>query len=999
MSYIKSLPEGSTTFQTLHNPLAKYKSYSYYHVVAMCDSDNTADALVNMSSDVDVWLHALEGGGDKKLSQKSITAKKTDDGVELDLGKYRPKDAGKGKYSILIHGATDADVVINKLSFMTLTSAGASNNDRNTSLAVEGSMDIVEPKGVTFLNTIVLCSNALGRDPANVVYLLKTFFVGYNDTDEIETITDVEPIRFIITDATGAFTESGGEYHIEFVAMSNGASRLPQYDKVNMSIPLKGGSLVGVINTIQTNIDTAYQTMFDCVKKQVLLTEKDMGYTNHELSSSLTRVKYIVNIDPYYTNTIYAFNPSHTKGGDTAGCSASGQTSTGTDFSIESSLHHMMQHCERVERDARDGISIPLQIRNRTLPIGTKIQYKIHTEVRVQPVGEEISHVIVYTVKPFPIPRDLISIAATDGTSKADQSKLDEVEAQTIHFDYIYTGKNVDILELDMKLNLGLAYLQLATITNTFKSPGANTPARVQVMDASKLKQHRERSAPDGVTNNKINIPVFFSANLELPSRRNTQLPAQTEDSVWNMTKQASIEMIDVSMKITGNLLLLNSTLAATAGSETNKSTQDIPNIDWGFMPSFAKIHIKMPASNDDIGLFSDEDQAFTTDFWFDGYYYIMGVEHVYDDGDFVQNVQLLSMPKPPEADKGKRADSAQKSAFSADVLECYNGKECGQASDGGKKQTTQQNNAEVVSSAPGTKAAQDVATPTKPAQLPSKPIDTVVSTMSPDNVKGWEKMPDNVKSAITQETQGSKIPLSTYAAIAAIESNGNPGAVSKTGATGIFQFTQGTWNAVMPNNKVTSGVDPRRDPQLNARASRLYLEDVSKTLGTTEPTWLYMGHNLGPGAAKAVMRNQQSGDCKSMRDLYAEKGFRPFKNLPPGPGQWDAFAKSNGYDVDSTTCTIRDQVAGKYVKRIKDANAATQTPTSDAAAAGTQAAQTPAVKREPAPNPRTAGQNVNNISRNCATLNNDGKGADENKAKKDEPKKCGEAVEPNEKK
>lgn len=995
MSYINAYAaqNGKVELAPQHNPLSRFKSYSYYHVLVMCDSDNSADDLVKDSGIVGVWLHDVVEGKNGRMSHAAIKAKQTDKGVEIDLGKYTPMSTKQGKYCVLIHGATDADVVINKLSLMTLTSAGASNNDRNTSLAVEGSMDLVEPKGVTFLNTMVLCANALGRDPANVVYLLKTFFVGYNDKDQIETLTDVEPIRFIITDATGAFTESGGEYHIEFVAMNNGAARLPQFDKVNISFPLKGATLSGVVSTVQTAIDNAYKKMYDCVFKQVELSEKNLGYDNKELSSALTKVKYIIELDEFYKNSSYRFNPSHTKGGDTAKCDAPGQTSTGTDFSIESALHHMMQHCARVEKDAKDGTDTPVKIRDRELPIGTKIQYKIVPQVRIEPAGSAVSHTITYTVRPFPIPRDLISLAASSEASRI--SIEDEIEPQTIHFDYIYTGKNVDILELDMKLNLGLAYLQLASVTNTFKNPGDTTPNKAQVVDTEVVEQHKNRASVPGMPT-KVNIPVFFSTNLELPNRRNTPSPTATVDNTWNMTKQASIEMIDVSMKVTGNLLLLNSTLSSTAESTTNKTTQDVANIDWGYMPSFAKVHIKMPSSNDDIALFNTADQSFTTDFWFDGYYYIMGVEHVFDEGDFVQNLQLLSMPKSPEVDKGKRADSQARANFSADVLECFNGKGCGSATDAGKSQNKPRDNKETLDKSPSVKDAQAVATPSSPAQIPAKPIDSVVSTMSPDNVKGWNRMSPDVRSAITQETQGSKIPLSTYVAIAAIESNGNPGAVSSTGAAGIFQFTKSTWNSVMPNNKVTDGADPRRDPYLNARASRLYLEGVSKTLGgTTEPTWLYMGHNLGPGAARAVMKESGSGNCKSMRDVYAERGFRPFRDIPAGPGQWDKFAKSNGYNVDSTTCTLRDQIANKYLVRLKDSNGATQTPDSNASAAGTQAAQTPkqtpTTKQETPASSRTAGQNVNNASRQCKDGDNPDKKTDDkqpsNCAADDSPK------------
>ena len=107
------------------NPLAKFKSYSYYHVLAVCNSSETADVLASQTSDiVDSWLHPAGTVGTK---------------TSEDLGRYAPKSLGQGmQYCILINGATDSTYSITKVAIQTLVGAGAVNNDRYTSLAVEG---------------------------------------------------------------------------------------------------------------------------------------------------------------------------------------------------------------------------------------------------------------------------------------------------------------------------------------------------------------------------------------------------------------------------------------------------------------------------------------------------------------------------------------------------------------------------------------------------------------------------------------------------------------------------------------------------------------------------------------------------------------------------------------------------------------------------------------------------------------------------------------------
>ena len=182
------------------NPLASYRSYSYYHVLAICNSSETAYELSKITS-TDVWAHA------------------TDNGI---LGPYSPKklsvDASKQdmEYCILINGSSDASYVITKASWNSSTAAGATPNDRYTSVAVEGSITISEPKGIMFLDQTIQCCKALGVDSASATFVLKTFFIGYGYEPSVgefvDVLSDIPPLQFVATLVTGAFTEAGGEY-------------------------------------------------------------------------------------------------------------------------------------------------------------------------------------------------------------------------------------------------------------------------------------------------------------------------------------------------------------------------------------------------------------------------------------------------------------------------------------------------------------------------------------------------------------------------------------------------------------------------------------------------------------------------------------------------------------------------------------------------------------------------------------------------------------------
>src|SRR5512139_1247638 len=87
--------------------LASFRSYSYYHVLVMCDSSETAHALTE-SQLMGAWDHATP---ETAAIDPNITTQ--------DLGKYSPKCVGYiagpnqerscvGRYCVLINGSTDA---------------------------------------------------------------------------------------------------------------------------------------------------------------------------------------------------------------------------------------------------------------------------------------------------------------------------------------------------------------------------------------------------------------------------------------------------------------------------------------------------------------------------------------------------------------------------------------------------------------------------------------------------------------------------------------------------------------------------------------------------------------------------------------------------------------------------------------------------------------------------------------------------------------------------
>jgi hypothetical protein len=963
MSYIEVTDANNQTIN-VYNPLADFKSYSYYHVLIMCDTTETAAALSDMTNpDDEAWMHP---------SFAYYTSNNINNDFEY-LGKYAPKyvknapvkdDKGQitsytvdpnKRYCVLINGSTDAAMVITRVNYQTHAAISAVNNDRFTSLAAEGTIEISEPRGISFLDTIAQCCVALGKDSGTVTYLLKTFFVGYDHNDEIQTYSHIRPLTCIVTSASGSFTEAGGSYTLQFVSMFNGASRLPQYDKMVNSLPSNAKTLRESIEMIQQHVNERYNKLYDCVKRQVEKAETELGYESGFLSKTLKRVKYVVKLDPFYHN--YMNSTVAQQNSDTGKCEGEANpTTTGTDYSLESALQQIMQRCAAVNEDITKGIKTDLTINGKRLKAGTKVEYKIHTSLCTTPTtGQEASdpYVVTYTIRPYPAPKQMLSV---------DDEEVREtvIKPNTINFDYVYTGKNVDILEFDMNVNAGLAYLQIATLTNSYKTQGELLPAVVTMPDVNYVVQMQQRMKSKDNQHVPVDIPVFFSTNMELPINRTTDKPFDTAQMAYNLTKHSSFEVLGVSMKVTGNLLLLDSATSLGGCDATQENTESQPGrMDWGVLPGYAKVNIMMPRNNDDIGLFggrydtlyntSADESAYAAPFWFQGYYYILGIDHIFDDGEFVQNLQMIGMPQQQTMES---INSTTKQQFSVDVESCFgNTTKC---PDNSTQTTTNQQR--TVQSSPAHQAVQTAQHP----QMPTSEADKYLSTIEPEQVKGWDKASPEVQQAIRDAAASSdpQISAGTLALVAAYESEFKPTVWTKNrgktedvnDARGLYQFIGTTWASTPTGkaNPITSTHDPRTNPELSAKAA----VELANRNGYTTPSQIYMAHNLGDGAAREIIKESAAGNCAlTMTELYKRH---------PKWGSWATVAAANRFDVNATVCSIQESFAGRLASRVKDVNMQLQSGTQAPLQAGQAAAkQTPTQPLPQTKKPATAGDTV----------------------------------------
>ena len=934
---------------TPENRLAQYRSYSYYHVLVVCDSSDTADTLAKQSS-TEKWRHPTgpAHNSDVDLGPYSVKYIKNDASVE-------------GRYIVLIHGATDAAFSITSAKWMSATAAAATISDRNTSVAVEGSIEVSEPKGVVFLDTVVAACLALGIDAASAVFALKTFFIGYSADDQnpVVEINDIEPIRFICYDTTGSFTEQGGTYRMEFVALANGATRLPQYSKSASGVSIKAGtSLEETIKKVETRVRENYNELFDCVSKQVVQAAKQAGANPDDFTNRLARVDYEIIVDDVYKGKEYVVTNQVSTAKSKPGCDDPATLTFPANTGIEDILHRIMQACDRVQQEAAKGVAEGNNHNERI-----HYEYKILTALKTtQQRGNDsknpkLNYTVTYKIIRFLRPKDvsLFKVAAEaqlPNVLNTNPTIVEQIKQNLIEFDYLYTGKNIDVLDFDMKVNMGMAYLQIATVANTLKD-------QLQSIAGSSI--HISNYDPSlSRFGESTQLPIFFGTQIKSPMFRNTKNSSRSAQAAYTMSKHASLEVAEATMTIYGNTKLLNTINAATSpniitATRTQDNSGEANFTDWGEFPSLVKVNIKMPRNNNDIGLLKGSannntknagpsSRDYTKDFWFTGYYYVYGIEHALENGQFTQTLHMIAIPEKGALQATEGSDNGR-SALQLDnvVGSCYESTEVSQQS--GTTGSSNQSGSPVPNSPPGQSST---STATADNLRDIKSVNNRQS-LTPSRIQGYDQAKTSVKSAIDLASLHTGVSDVLLSQIAAAESGFDPSAyASSTGALGVFQHTSGTWIKLIrrfPDLELqtlppsTALAYRSTDSERAALGAAHLIRDVSSSLQDTvaqnigavpskvqlQVGEVYMGYVVAEVfndesaavAATVITNGRQGNGNKSLVDVIGQDKFnrlvasRP--NLMKGVTTVEQFLTKTGKAMSSV---VQDPIPNASAKK-----------------------------------------------------------------------------------
>lgn len=625
------------------NPLSRYRSYAYYHFLIMCEDSSVAQTLQTSNDFVKLLI----------------------DQDPTKITRFNTVPNG-GKYVVLINGMVDAHLSISHIEWEALTAANAVVGDQFTSMALEGTMSIREPKGFRFTNYIKEGCQVLNKDLVGVVWMLKTIFVGYgvttdgSNTSFTDMITNVKPLLFYMTDLSGTFDETGSQYEVKFVGNNDGVARLPQMMRVadgitvNLGGPNNDNSLANAMMMLEKKANEIYNKYFDCVSRTYVDAINQSQDTKIS-DSPFSKVLYLITFDKeshYDDKTLYTVTEAPQQIKDGVGkCDDPLILKMGDSATIEEAIREIMSRSKQVKKDTeKDGQKYTYKITSE-IKSGRDVQPTINSLGRAELLGiqskDQFDFVIIFKISKFAIVSNDIIKSLLEGTTPSglDPDVEKKIKQNLLTLDYIYTGKNIDIISFDIKMQGGLAFLQIITSADNLLPSNVNLPSR----------QYIHVNSDDRLGIGVTKTPLFMGLPIKDPRLRNHPDPKSTMNFTSALATHASLEALEASAVIWGN-----SNLLGVVGS-TNASIPNAPLLEsndkdvfphWGTFPALAKVNIRMPRSNDDLTLMQQGTGDYTESFWYTDYYYVYSIKHIFNEGLFTQQLSLMALPNKSKLDK-----------------------------------------------------------------------------------------------------------------------------------------------------------------------------------------------------------------------------------------------------------------------------------------------------------------------------------------------------------
>jgi len=462
--------------------------------------------------------------------------------------------------------------------------------------------DVTEPLGVDLIPALIQASQSKGyKDHLSAVYLITINFVGNDDNgipQKIPGTTRYVPIRLFKVDL--AVDEGGGKYNIQ-AAPYNYLQQLGSYDTLNEAVVHSGTDVKSLVQNFFTELNVNQKQL-----KEVAVV--DPHIYEFDISSSVAKIiKSKLGFDDPGASANQAINVSVSGAGGPKGRIGHRKVTVQKGRSIIEYLTHVVQNSKFMlnqfdtSNETKSAILSTVKIMVSTEIISPdngmgEPQYKFKYSLRHQDIAVESTNVTPVRT-----------------------------------YNYIYTGQNKDVLDLDLKYQF--AYFQPGRYYDEFQNQIKNNDDELAAETREKFRGNTGRSAT-------------VQTASESADEINPDAPAKNREMAEVFRKileDPAADLIVVDLSILGDPYWIEQKTVKPGNKQMTSDGQTEP--DGSVSPDANNIVVQLNAKypsdlDDETGLMKLDQSAF-----FQGKFKVFLCESSFEGGVFQNTISMTRFP------------------------------------------------------------------------------------------------------------------------------------------------------------------------------------------------------------------------------------------------------------------------------------------------------------------------------------------------------------------
>ena len=657
------------------NPLDKYRSYAYHHILVVAGSTESIRPLADPSTSLDQDMAFYK---------------------DIKLGE--PAGAENAPYYLVCDTRKTSYFSITDLSF---TSSVSGSGRFDYTGVIEGylSMKFVDSTGVGLINYLkFLASSKLGISIHNAIFFLKTIFVGHTDAGTTEIVSQTG-IPMSLYDIKMYPNHLGSTLDVQFLPIPNGiAVQDSNYAKMSdipgVFSPTK--KLKDAVKSLEDSINKKSRNWFKELQIRKIHDEVlngGQGATT-DTQSYGKLVQYMFTVpdewESFEVKGVYqnVSESKYKKDGSRDPTNTDG-VYIGFNSTAETTVSDLLNTILRQSNEVQKLAS------NEKREQGQVQSFEIHTQI----TSDDTTVTVHYDIIGLAIPK------VQEDTTRATADLFQITEENQASYDYIFTGKNTDILNFEMKIN----NVNVAIADDLFIGGKAQeeTNKDQKDKDGDKTKTVQKQMVinfhakdpvllPAKTGSQQANMPWAFETDNKsdvIKSRQqfiNNMAVCAAQSSINSIVKirgnpdlfrrfidEDVLSHVKIPDNITTNYVTSNKEFTEGVGakkiflseSDVAKYKTERKNAikkKYGkdfILPFFVRINVMGPDydfSSGNVESVLDSNPRYTQ-MWFKGWFMVKKIVHNFSNGEFTQDMLLGSSPADMYGEDGTQITTVKK--------------------------------------------------------------------------------------------------------------------------------------------------------------------------------------------------------------------------------------------------------------------------------------------------------------------------------------------------